>query len=62
MDWNAFLNVVARRADTETQKIDASITRRVVRVAFDVFLDLDTHAKVDVMAGARAARARREKG
>jgi hypothetical protein len=42
MTLNEFYNEVARHADTDTQKITASDTRRVLATAFQVLGTLDT--------------------
>jgi hypothetical protein len=50
MNLNDFYNEVARQADTETQKISAAETRRVLSVAFQVLLKLETGTTFDLIA------------
>lgn len=61
MKLTDFLNDVARRTDTDTLKINAADTRRVIAVFFDLLEDLKPEEAFDIVAKGLAQAARRRR-
>jgi len=56
-----FYNAVARKADTDTTKINAAEVRRVLATAFEELSSLPAAEAMDVVAKAMVSAAKRKK-
>jgi hypothetical protein len=62
MTLSEFYDAVARRADTDTTKITAADTRRVLSEAFKVLAKCNTTTCLDVVAKGVATAAKKKAG